>query len=257
MVIPANPGAPGTDSKMIKDDVVGILANGVLLDSHKQTWSYDSCNGHSDTKGQYHYHIAPSCFLAEMMGATNSAASDSWWINDQGTAVRSHDDMAAQFPSTGSPSPVVGWSLDGYPIYALYDAEDGTLQRSAGFGGAVDECNGKLDSQGNYGYYITADPPFAPPCLKGEAVGYFSYHTTDKRCPADGIQNKVLTPAAAGACAAADGSFTSLANCSPATGTGPDATASPSAAAGNNNNSKFRLSASAVAVGAVFFSLFY
>lgn len=190
MVLPANPGAPGV-SKEIKDDVVGILSNGVLLDSHKQTWAYDVCGGHSDTKGQYHYHIPPSCFLKDM--GIDFATSNSWWINDEETAVRQYADMVNQFSTTGSPSPVVGWALDGYPIYALYD-DEGLLQSSADYGGTVDECNGKVDSEGNYGYYITVDPPFAPSCLKGENVGYFTYHPTDKKCPADGIKNNIQMP---------------------------------------------------------------
>lgn len=114
-------------------------------------------------------------------------------MDDDGTTVRDYDDMAAQFPATGSPSPVIGRALDGYPIFALYD-EDGVLQRSAEYGGDVDECNGKVDGKGNYGYYMTADPPFAPACLKGSDVGYFTYHTSDKLCPADGIKNTFVTP---------------------------------------------------------------
>jgi len=182
MVIPAAPGAPGDVAKEIEDDVVGILNNGVLLDSHNQTWSYDSCSGHSDTNGKYHYHIPPSCLLKDM--GMDYADTHTWWMDDG--IVRAYDDMASQFPSTGSPSPVIGRALDGFPIYALYD-DEGVLQRGAEYDGELDKCNGKLDSSGNYGYYITADPPFAPPCLKGMEIGYFTYHKTTKTCPASGI----------------------------------------------------------------------
>lgn len=54
MMIPSEPGSPGKVTAL-NDEVVGIMANGVLLDAHKQTWSYDICNGHSDKKHQYHY----------------------------------------------------------------------------------------------------------------------------------------------------------------------------------------------------------
>jgi len=189
MSIPASPGAPGA-RKEINGDVVGILSNGVLLDSHKQTWAYDVCNGHADTKGQYHYHIPPACFLKNM--GMEFADSNIWWINDKGTAVRQYIDMANQFSKTGTPSPVIGWAIDGHPIYALYD-EDGNLQKSKDFGGTVDECNGKVDSEGKYGYFITPDPPFAPPCLKGENVGYFTHHKTNRECPAGGIKNTITT----------------------------------------------------------------
>merc|ERR1712157_126158 len=40
---------------------------------------------------------------------------------------------------------------------------------------------------GNYGYYLTVDPPFAPPCLMGTNIGYFTSHKTSKTCPASGI----------------------------------------------------------------------
>jgi len=183
MMIPQEPGTPGT-AKEITDDVVGIMTNGVLLDSHKETWSYDVCNGHSDKKHQYHYHIPPICYLESMGIATPD--SHKWWID--GGEVRDYADMAAQWPATASASPVVGFARDGFPIYALYDA-DGELQRSQAFGGSLDECNGKIDSNG-YGYYITAEPPFVPKCLKGN-VGSISFAATSKTCPKMGIMNTI------------------------------------------------------------------
>ena len=66
MIIPEDPGMPG-DSQPMGDDVIGILANGVLLDSHQQTFAYDSCNGHSDKKHQYRkiiFALLFVCFLS-------------------------------------------------------------------------------------------------------------------------------------------------------------------------------------------------
>lgn len=186
MSIPQVPGTPGNPT-VIMDDVVGIMTNGVLLDSHSQTWSYDSCNGHSDTKHQYHYHIPPLCYL-KSMGVAAPSSSD-WWIDPEKGQVRAYSEMAAQFPATAPPSPVVGFARDGFPIYALYDAE-GNLQRSMRFGGNLDECNGKEDGTNGYGYYITAEPPFVPACLRG-TLGSFSYSTTDIACPRMGITNVI------------------------------------------------------------------
>jgi len=186
MMIPQEPGAPG-NATSITDDVVGIMTNGVLLDSHSQTWSYDLCNGHSDKKHQYHYHIPPICFLRSM--GVSVPESDSWWVHDNGNEVRPYEEMADQFPQTGA-SPVVGFARDGYPIYALYDV-DGNLQRSAIYDGDLDECNGKEDSKGTYAYYITAEPPFVPTCLRGN-VGSFAYATTNKLCPKSGIINAFI-----------------------------------------------------------------
>ena len=186
MMIPQDPEMGDAPTK-IQDDVVGLMGNGVLLDSHKQSWSYDSCNGHSDLKHQYHYHIPPTCYL-ESLGVPVPDSSD-WWIDDNGNETRPFEDMASQFPETGS-SPVVGFARDGHPIKALYDSE-GVLQRSALFGGELDECNGKEDGDG-YAYYITAEPPFAPTCLWGN-VGSFSYAPTEIACNKDGITNEILS----------------------------------------------------------------
>ena len=180
MMIPQDPGTPG-EATPIEDDVVGIMTNGVLLDSHTQTWSYDSCNGHSDKKHMYHYHIPPICFLKSMGVPTPDSAE--WWISDDGSEVRAYDDMPAQFPATGN-SPVLGFARDGFPIKALYDAS-GTLVRSAD----LDECNGKDDGEG-YAYYITPEPPFAPTCLRG-TVGSFAAAPTDIVVPAAGITNSI------------------------------------------------------------------
>jgi len=186
MMIPDTTGEPGA-AKKVDGDVVGIMLNGVILDVHEETWAYDLCNGHSDTKHQYHYHIPPICYLKTM--GVPVPDSDSWWMNDAGDAVRSYDTMHEQFPATGS-SPVVGWARDGFPIYAVY-GPDGNLQRSQVYGGDLDECNGK-STNGSYAYYLTAEPPFVPTCLKGE-VGPFAYAPTTKACPKGGISNTVKT----------------------------------------------------------------
>eukprot|EP00585_Thalassiosira_rotula_P013165 CAMPEP_0196129828 /NCGR_PEP_ID=MMETSP0910-20130528/414_1 /TAXON_ID=49265 /ORGANISM="Thalassiosira rotula, Strain GSO102" /LENGTH=647 /DNA_ID=CAMNT_0041389023 /DNA_START=267 /DNA_END=2210 /DNA_ORIENTATION=- len=189
MMIPQVPGAPG-DATPITDNIVGMMTNGVLLDSHSQTWAYDMCNGYSDKKRQYHYQIPPICYLKSM--GVPTPASDRWWINDDGTEVRPYSEMSAQFPKTGL-SPVVGFARDGFPIYALY-GPDGQMVRSAIYEGDLDECNGKGEGS-DYAYYITAEPPFVPTCLRG-TVGNFAFATSDKKCPGSGISNSIsgVTP---------------------------------------------------------------
>jgi len=106
-------------------------------------------------------------------------------------SVRNFSEMAAQWPTTASAaSPVIGFARDGYPIFGPYD-ENGDLQRGMDFGGDLDECNGKTNSAGRYGYYLTVDPPFAPPCLRGE-IGLFTSVSTNKMCPKDGIANTII-----------------------------------------------------------------
>lgn len=244
MTIPKNPGTPGAP-KYLDSDIVGILTNGVLLDSHKQTWSYDSCNGHSDKKHQYHYHIPPKCVL-ESHGIS-FAEEHTWWINDAGTEVRSYAEMKEQFLETGPPSPIVGMARDGFPIFGLYD-ENGRLQHGADYGGSLDECNGKVDSLGNYGYYITVDPPFAPPCLRGE-MGVFSYSTSDVSCPKDGIKNTILDGEAISKCETV--AFGDLAECDP----NPDLAnppIAPTAGASTPTSGSTRLFSGIAATGAAF-----
>ena len=84
---------------------IGVAINGVLIiPTHYNTTShalpttldFDSCNGHSDKSGVYHYHSIPTCILSSLSLPTN-------------------------FPSTSSPSPVLGIALDGFPIIGPYD----------------------------------------------------------------------------------------------------------------------------------------
>jgi len=207
MTIPKDPGSSslGTPKFLTESqDTIGIMTNGVLLDSHKATWSYDLCNGHSDKAHQYHYHLPPQCFL-ESLGVPIPSKVD-WWIQRQApqqirtttatSQVLDYSDMAAQWPSNSSGGTVlIGWALDGFPIYGPYD-EDGVLQRGQQYGGDVDVCNGKTNRKGQYGYYLTVDPPFAPPCLRGIKMGTFMALTSTppRVCPREGIVNRVFTP---------------------------------------------------------------
>jgi len=84
--------------------------------------TFDACSGHSaGNGGEYHYHIAPSCLLAqsgdhELVGAVNSH------------------------------SPLIGWAFDGFPIYGPHGLEGSTI-RSCSHADAdstdcLDDCNG-------------------------------------------------------------------------------------------------------------------
>lgn len=79
--------------------------------------------------------------------------------------------------------------LSGFPIKALY-GPDGNLVRSALFGGDLDECNG-MGEGADYAYYISAEPPFVPTCFKGKKIGKFSYDSSGKLCPKNGIVNRI------------------------------------------------------------------
>jgi len=181
--IPLELPTPGTPVYLsdIGEEVVGITVNGILIDSHDPTWSYDGCNGHSDTNHQYHYHIPPFC-LSNALNATGPSAFD-WWVDNTGNYVASDADKIAAFPTTGT-RVLMGWARDGFPIYNSYDA-NGDLQTNS----TLDECNGKGEGD-EYAYYFTPDAPYAPTCLRGD-IGSFTYWETDQKCPSNGISTTV------------------------------------------------------------------
>lgn len=121
----------------------------------------DFCNGHTAPGGVYHLHARPDCLFDDIQQA----------------------DL------------ILGYALDGFPIYYPYECVNETcaslnkLESSymqiedtygdtienawdaheyvSGFGD-LDECNGKYDSNGNYGYYATDTFPYLIGCYRGE-----------------------------------------------------------------------------------------
>lgn len=137
------PTVSGSSSALL----LGIFFNGIPF-THLR-WlgnlseiGIDACGGTVDAQSRYIYVAHPTCYLESVQ--------------------ESADPMAA-FPHT--PSPVVGYAFDGFPIYGYYD-ENGQLP-------ALDECNGRLAANGQYVYHLV--PPWASstsptafmPCLKG------------------------------------------------------------------------------------------
>ena len=67
---------------------------------------------------RYHYHIPPICLL-KSLGGTVPKRSD-WWISNN---------PETQWPeSTDRESPLVGWAMDGFPIFGPYDPISKKLQ---------------------------------------------------------------------------------------------------------------------------------
>ena len=83
----------------------------------------DQCFGRSDELGRYHYHQLPLCLL-ELLGGTMPLRSE--WSKLRGTNNATLSSWIAAWPVHGTPSPLLGWGLDGVPIYGPYD-ETGTL----------------------------------------------------------------------------------------------------------------------------------
>jgi len=142
--VPLNPKAAGAPSCVAGE--AGILKSGVALfdavdAGGRDAVAYevqDSCDGHPQNTGEYHYHSVSSCVLAKL---------------DSGTGR----------------SKLVGWAYDGYGIYGPRDAHGKVLSSAD-----LDVCHGitsKVKFNGRlqriYHYVATADYPYTVGCFHG------------------------------------------------------------------------------------------
>lgn len=143
--LPVNPSAAATPACVGKG-TIGVLKNGVSLfaplDERNRdavVWeTQDTCDGHPQQTGVYHYHDIPSC------------------IRDAATAA----------------STVVGFAYDGFPIVIERDAA-GDLPTNAD----LDQCHGRtspIDLDGkvvaSYHYSATYEFPYFIGCFTGGPI---------------------------------------------------------------------------------------
>lgn len=114
---------------------IGVALNGVVffnpfeqggmnaVEGYSEVW-LDSCCGHPEQRGVYHYHKYPVCVKSP--------------FRDNG---RQH-------------SPVIGFAFDGFPVYGPYDT-DGVKAKDLIGSKALDVCNGHLDDVRGYHYHVT------------------------------------------------------------------------------------------------------
>ncbi len=127
---------------------VGVAKNGVPifngLDAGNRdaaAWEVqDECGGHPQQAGQYHYHSIPACM-------------------NEGESKKDH-------------SKLVGWALDGFPIYGPRGEDGEELTNDD-----LDVCHGhthkvKLDGEKvrTYHYHGTAEYPYTVGCFRGTPV---------------------------------------------------------------------------------------
>jgi hypothetical protein len=91
---------------------------------------FDSCCGHPDPMGRYHYHKYPVCVKSPF-----------------------HDEP-------GKHSQLLGYAFDGYAIFGPNDS-DGAPPSD------LDECNGHTDSDRGYHYHVTAKFPYILGAYRG------------------------------------------------------------------------------------------
>ena len=114
---------------------IGVALNGVVffnpfevggmnaVEGYSEVW-LDSCCGHPQQTGVYHYHKYPTCVKSPFV--------------DDG---KRH-------------SPVIGFAFDGFPIYGPYESEDLMAKDITG-DMALDVCNGHTDEARGYHYHVT------------------------------------------------------------------------------------------------------
>ena len=101
----------------------------------------DSCDGHPERSGEYHYHSQPPC------------------LHDSKSGPNGHSDL-------------LGYALDGFGMYGPQDANGKQLSSAD-----LDECHGHtgpVSWDGKvatmYHYHFTADYPYTIGCFRGNAV---------------------------------------------------------------------------------------
>ncbi|HMV87041.1 MAG TPA: YHYH protein [Blastocatellia bacterium] len=94
----------------------GLQGDGIWIRNayYGEAQTFDKCLGHQPGNGQYHHHAHPVCLRAQLsdnLEAVNSGRT--------GTVYR---EKVAPWKH----SPILGWALDGYPIYGPYGFSDPT-----------------------------------------------------------------------------------------------------------------------------------
>ena len=114
---------------------IGTALNGVVffnpiemgcqnaVEGYSEVW-LDSCCGHPQQTGVYHYHKYPSC-------------------------------VKSPFADDGKQhSPIIGFAFDGFPLYGPYE-DAGVMAKELQGDRALDVCNGHKDALRGYHYHVT------------------------------------------------------------------------------------------------------
>jgi len=114
---------------------IGVALNGVVffnpfeqggvnaVEGYSEVW-LDSCCGHPQQTGVYHYHKYPTC-------------------------------VKSPFADDGKRhSPVIGFAFDGFPIHGPHES-DGVMAKDLEGDRALDVCNGHEDAERGYHYHVT------------------------------------------------------------------------------------------------------
>ncbi|MFN6161852.1 MAG: YHYH protein [Planctomycetota bacterium] len=151
---------------------IGMTLNGVVffnpfemagqnaVEGYDEVW-LDSCCGHPQQTGVYHYHKYPTCVKSPFV--------------DSG---KGH-------------SPIIGFAFDGFPVYGPFESDG---QRAMELTGerALDACNGHDDPVRGYHYHVT--PNRFPYILGGYAGVIEASNNRQLRRPSSGVIEDTTQP---------------------------------------------------------------
>lgn len=144
LTLPTDPQVAETSS-CVPMGMIGVALNGVAIYNALDGQGRDAvahevqdvCNGHPQQSGQYHYHGPSDC------------------LPDQ----------------TGKET-LVGYALDGFGIYSIYDSDGRELTNND-----LDECHGRTsevewdgEQRSIYHYVLTREYPYTIGCFRGSPV---------------------------------------------------------------------------------------
>ena len=145
LTLPAEPRALASAPSCVPMGMIGVALNGVAIfnaldDGGRDAVAHevqDLCNGHPQMRGEYHYHGPSPCLPGE----------------------------------TGDEK-LIGYALDGFGIYSIYDA-NGTELTDAD----LDACHGRVSPvmwngkrEAIYHYVLTREYPYTIGCFSGTPV---------------------------------------------------------------------------------------
>jgi hypothetical protein len=133
----------------------------------------DGCFGHTSPQEYHNHALAVKCLTAAAL-----AVAEPWTLPD---------------PAANEPSPIIGWALDGFPVYGPNGCVDAackqvvtlksgyvktgdpttyawkayTYTAVANDPSVLDVCNGRVGPDGTYRYHATTGFPYIIGCYKG------------------------------------------------------------------------------------------
>jgi len=124
----------------------------------KSVYKIDYCGGtYGETPNGliYHYRTIPSC-VRNLNDPTQQIIFDNVAKSKRQKYIKDIHELLEAFEDLSNPI-ILGYSLNGYPIYSPFDS-NGILQTN------LDNCNGKFINGSNYGYYVTPTFPYIIGC---------------------------------------------------------------------------------------------